>query len=213
MMWHSGYDVVGKLPIFSEDEIRNEPMLFACSMTYALNNGGPITKSFIDKLPEEFFNRNVIIDSRVSMLMEGWYPAIPGFHIDDIPRSRVDGQPNYLDPEYKSKHVAAVVGDCSLTSFIVGTSIEVSDVDVGDKVYAKWDKEIKDQLQNGTIEERTIGERELVQFGYGDLHRANPATKRGWRLFIRASKDTGRLVFNEIRNQVQVYLPCVNAGW
>ncbi len=188
-------------------------MLFACDVNYAYKNGGPITRRFISEFPEDFFNRKVIIDSKVNMLMEGWYPAIPGFHIDDIPRSRSDGQPNYLNPEYRSKHVAAVVGDCSLTSFILGTSIEVSDVDVGQKVYAKWNKEIRAQVENGTVEERSIGEGELVEFGWGDFHKANPATKRGWRLFIRASKDTARPIFNEKRTQVQVYLPCINAGW
>lgn len=47
-----------------------------------------------------------------------------------------------------------------------------------------------------------------------DYHRAIPATGSGWRFFLRASVNTlTRGPLNEIRNQVQVYLPSEHLGW
>lgn len=60
------------------DQIKNEPMFFNCSLEFAYNNGGPITRSFIMNLPDDWNTDQVVFDSRVHMLMPGWYPAIPG---------------------------------------------------------------------------------------------------------------------------------------
>lgn len=68
--------------------IKNEKMFFNSDLVFAYENGGPITKSFIDNLPEEW-KTNSVFDSRVHMLMPGWYPAIPGWHHDDVPRPKI----------------------------------------------------------------------------------------------------------------------------
>ena len=82
---------------YSDDEVKNEPMLFSCNFEYALILGGPLTARFLAALPPEFLMaKDLIIDSRVHMLMPGWFPCIPGYHHDDVPRaSRLCGQPNY----------------------------------------------------------------------------------------------------------------------
>lgn len=44
-------------------------------------------------------------------------------------------------------------------------------------------------------------------------HRGSPATKNGWRFFIRASINHGRKIENQQRYQVQVYLNDMNTSW
>jgi len=122
-----------ELPFFSVEEIKNEPMLFNCNREYAYKLGGTLTKTFIDALSQDFaYSKDLIIDSRVHMLMPQWFPCIPGFHLDDVPREREDGQPNHLNPSYKAKHCMALIGDCCPTEFAIGDS-EFPDVELGEK--------------------------------------------------------------------------------
>lgn len=104
---------------YSIETVKNEPMFFSSDVNYAYENGGPITKRFLDLLPYRF--NTGVFDSRVHMLMPGWVPCIPGWHHDDVPRTRSDGQPDYENMAYKSEHVMGLVnGDLAPTQFAVG---------------------------------------------------------------------------------------------
>jgi hypothetical protein len=197
---------------WSQDFVKKEPMLFSASREYAMIQGGPITRNFLSYLPKGV---EPIIDSRVHMLMPGWYPCIPGWHLDDVPRTRLDGQPDHAHPAYKSWNVMAIVGDASVTEFIKG---ELSFPDIGlheGAVYGQWNAEINRQLKsaNCTLAVKQVPTSTAVTFKYGAFHRGVPATKNGWRFFIRANYNTAREVKNEIRRQTQVYLPVPEAGW
>ena len=56
---------------YTQDEIKNEEMFFNSSLNFAYENGGEITKGFIDALPSGW--EDGVIDTRVHMLMLGWY--------------------------------------------------------------------------------------------------------------------------------------------
>jgi hypothetical protein len=63
---------------WTDEQIKNEPMLFNCSLDGALALGGDITKEFIKSLykteaGKKIFDGDVVIDSRSHMLMSGWY--------------------------------------------------------------------------------------------------------------------------------------------
>ena len=93
------------LPQFTQLEVKNEPMLWQCDRKFAYENGGPITRAFLDAIKKTNLADDLIIDTRTHMLMPGWWPAIPGYHHDDVPRTRADKQPNYENPEYKSENI------------------------------------------------------------------------------------------------------------
>lgn len=205
----SYFDSVGALPAFSEAEIKAEPMMFSADPGFARSRGGPITRAFLDRLPWE----PTIIDSRVHMLMPGWFPCIPGWHLDDVPRTRADGQPDHVSPAYESVHLASVVGDSSLTRFACGT-FNLLDVPEGrGVVYGEWHREIERLLRHGQVREETITPGAIIEFDWQAFHRGSAATKNGWRFFIRASRNTTRPAHNEVRTQVQVYLSALEAGW
>jgi len=99
---------------FTQDDVKNEPMFFNSDLDFASKNGGPITRAFIKHfISEQGDRRPYVFDSRVHMLMPGWYPCIPGFHHDDVPRSTSTGQPNYVDPEYRSEHCLGLEMVCA----------------------------------------------------------------------------------------------------
>ncbi|ASU00384.1 hypothetical protein [Aeromonas phage AS-yj] len=207
----------------SNDEIKNEPMFFNCDLAFAINHGGPITRSFIAKLPEEWQYGDVVFDSRVHMLMPGWYPAIPGYHHDDVPRPDIPvgqhfitaGQPDYDNPRYMSEHILGLVnGDICPTHFAVGEA-EFSQVPDGELIYRQWHKEVLEKIDNGELVLHTAPDRTLLQFDWQTWHTGSKTVGNGWRWFGRVSRNTDRVkkISNEIRRNAQVYLEFPMEGW
>jgi hypothetical protein len=224
--FNSGFTLLpGLLPDFDPLTIEQEPQFFGADLDYASDHGGPITQAFLHLVPQGWFDEGAILDSRVHMLMEGWMPCIPGWHLDDIPRTRKDGQPDHLNPSYRAEHILALVGNCSRTAFLTG-GIELQDVPDGElgigglcpetSIYGKWHADIEQQLQGppGWAPEVELApERRLIQFNDQSFHRGTPATHAGWRWFARVTRGSDRKPFNKVRTQTQVYLPTPNAGW
>ena len=199
------------VPDFTTAIMKNEPMLFSCDRHQSAKMGGPLTNAFLDRMPVGW--DECVIDSRVHMLMEGWFPCIPGWHLDDVPRTRIDGQPDHVNPEYHAEHLMCIVGDCSKTMFING-DVMLEDVPAGDgTIYEIWHSEIEAMIERGELSATACSTNNLIQFDWQTFHRGSAATHGGWRWFIRATRNTKRIVTNELRRQVQVYLPAVNAGW
>jgi hypothetical protein len=201
------------LPSFSETEIKNEPMLFSCDFEAAAKLGGPLTNSFLANLAMSWDVNGVVIDSRVHMLMPGWFPCIPGWHHDDVPRTRSDGQPNYEAPEYMSEHCMALAGgDICPTQFALGAH-ELPDVPLGGVFYRNWHPIVEGQIGRGEMRLWNAPSNRLIFFDWESMHQGTQANADGWRWFIRASRNTARKPSNELRRQVQVYMPAVMDGW
>lgn len=201
------------LPAFDTPAIKAEPMLFSCDIGAACRLGGPITQAFVENLPHEAFrDGTLIIDTRVHMLMPGWFPAIPGWHHDDVPRG-VNGQPNYDTPDYHAQHALALVGaDVAPTQFAVG-AIRLPGPSPEDVTYGVWHHTVQGMVDRGEATLVEAPDRRVVLFNSHSFHQAVPAVVNGWRWFGRASWNTGRRPTNELRRQVQVYLKNPMEGW
>lgn len=210
---------------FSNEEIKNEPMLFNCNLHSAIRLGGPITRAFLYALMAETDNPfeiikykdwqitdEWVIDSRVHMLMPGWYPCIPGFHHDDVPRERADGQPEYDNPSYRSKHVMGMVGGCSYTQFAIGEA-NFPRIPENEVCYKVWHPIVEKYLEHGKLESVMAENGKLIFFDDRTWHQGTKSVENGWRFFIRVSTKTKRVPTNELRHQVQVYLENPMEGW
>lgn len=207
----------------SNDMIKNEPMFFNCDLEFAMEKGGPITKDFVLSLPNEWLDSDCVFDSRVHMLMPGWYPAIPGFHHDDVPRPPIPvgqhfltaGQPDYDNPRYLSEHIIGLVNaDVCPTNFALGAST-FSEVPEGETVYRQWHPEVVQKLKDGELTSFVAPDRTLVEFDWQTWHTGTKAVSNGWRWFGRVSRNTDRVkkITNEIRVNAQVYLEFPMEGW
>lgn len=192
--------------------IKHEPMLFSADFRFAMQSGGPITRRFLYALPDDIQRRSdLIIDSRVHMLMPGWFPCIPGWHHDDVPRTRPDGQPDYNHPNARDvQHVLAIVdsGTGSMTEFLA-QEIVLKEVPLGKTVYKEFDKKISET--EITVAAAKNGE--MIHFDGGAFHRGTPARSTGWRWFCRVSYNSTRTPVNEIRQNANVYMSDLNSGW
>jgi hypothetical protein len=207
----SGVRFGAQLPEFSEAQVKNEPMLFRCSVESARELGGDITRAFLDAL--NYWGEDGIIDTRVHMLMPGWYPCIPGWHHDDVPRSREDRQPNYVNPEYRAEHAMALInGDICPTEFAIG-KCTMPDVPLGQTIYKIWNDYIVGLIEYGTLERVEAPSNRLVFFDCDTFHQGAVTRKKGWRWFGRITRGSKLKVANEVRRQVQVYMPFPTQGW
>lgn len=200
---------------YPDHVVKNEPMFFNCDLEYAYKNGHDITRTFLDGLPEDWKLDDVVLDSRVHMLMPGWYPCIPGWHHDDVPRSTPTGQPNYDNPEYRSEHLMGLVNaHLAPTSLIYGT-VDVSEPDYNTTIYQVWHPQVQAQVDSGKVMELSPQSGSYIQFDAHTFHTGTKAVANGWRWFIRLSRNTNRVKFitNEVRHQVQVYMDDPTQGW
>lgn len=212
-MYHfdSQMQLGNSLPDFTQDEIKNEPMLFNCRADMAYRMGGPITRAFLEAA-EIKFNADVIVDTRSHMLMKGWFPAIPGWHHDDVPRGP-NGQPDYDTPAYRARHVFALVnGGICPTQFAIG-KCDLPKPEAGQVTYKVWHEMVQNLVDKGEMMLNNSPSNRLVYFDWQTFHQARRAISPGWRWFGRASFSTHRKPTNEIRRQVQVYLEFPMEGW
>lgn len=198
---------------FDVATIKNEPMLFNCDLAFAWYKGGPITRAFINALPTSWQHDRVVLDSRTHMLMKGWYPCIPGWHHDDVPRSTANGQPNYENPEYHSTHILGLVNaEVAPTEFAIGSiELEVPE----QMIYKKWHPQVEEAVRMGDLKLAKARSGVLYAFDCDTFHQGVRAAKDGWRWFARVSQNTDRYktISNEIRSQVQVYMEFPMEGW
>lgn len=206
----------------SNDLIKKEPMFFNSDLEYAYKNGGEITKSFIDNLPIDW-KENVVFDSRIHMLMPNWYPSIPGWHHDDVPRPKIPvgqhfisaGQPDYENTRYFSEHILGLVNaDVCPTEFANGIC-EMPTVEDNETVYKKWHLEVDKLIKDGSLILEKAKDRTLYYFDWQCFHTGVKAVNNGWRWFGRVSRNTDRVntITNEIRMNAQVYLEFPMEGW
>lgn len=208
----------------SNSDIKNEPMFFNCDLNFAWDKGGEITRSFITNLPTEWQqDEGIVFDSRVHMLMPGWYPAIPGFHHDDVPRPDIPagqhfltaGQPDYDNPRYLSEHILGLVNaDICPTHFALGECV-MPQIPDGELIYRHWHNEVEKLIDKGEMQRVAIRDRMLTAFDWQTFHTGEKAIHSGWRWFGRVSRNTDRVkkITNEVRVNAQVYLEFPTQGW
>ena len=205
-----------RLPTYTTTDMKNEPMLFNVALGMAWLAGGRITRDILNCLPRDWQDPHVVVDSRVHMLMPGWFPCIPGWHHDDVPRHPGDGgQPGYRNPAYHSEHLIVLInGDICPTEFALGCAW-FPEVPPDQLTYKTWHPMVDAQIAAGTLQRWTCPSNRMVQFDAHTWHQGTRAVRDGWRFFIRFSRNTERAlrVTNEVRRQVQVYLDNPYEGW
>lgn len=224
MTFNSRFDVIAPFADgIDNDTIKNEPMFFNCDLAFAAEHGGPITRAFVAALPTEWSEQPSVFDSRVHMLMPGWYPAIPGYHHDDVPRPEIPvglhfitaGQPDYDNPRYHSRHIMGLVNaQIAPTDFAVG-KCPMPSVPGDELIYRAWHREVERLIASGEVQRVAAPDRQLIHFDCNAFHTGVKAVASGWRWFGRVSFNTERTgkVTNEVRQQAQVYLEFPMEGW
>jgi len=169
----------------------------------------PIAEQFIAGLPPTGVGDRYIIDSKVVMLMPGMMPCIGGWHFDEVLRDEELGL-DYDGNDDRKTHYMMILdeGTRSLTEFYTGKAPLLT-------TYKELDYELE-HVQKSNISPELftmIQPNRIYQFDWSDAHRGTPASDKGWRYFIRATKYHQRAYINKFRKQVQVYVESFSHGW
>lgn len=210
------WGIVNEIPaIMPDDWISSEPMYYQAEPEFVRANGGYLSDTILDfmrlEIPDGY---NALVDSRVTHTMKGYYPAIPGWHCDNVPRSETYSQPDFSKIDPNCWHYMCNIATSRQVS---NTEFLASPVKLWystDNVWSSIDKAMQDKEINRLCKPpktKFIKPGQIVKFSQTDLHRATPCIEPGWRLFFRVS-ITKKKPVNQIRKQVQVYITG-DAGW
>lgn len=206
----------------SVDLIKNTFGLFRASVEDALRYGGDVTREAIGAMNIRNDKKYVLVDVKVHMLMQGFCPAIPGWHTDGVPRPKMSqsgkGAPDIELQESMDSprfHLLTTGDHCS-TKFATVRNLPLSVPDVpSNTLYADINRQMNEQEAMGQIE--TFSKpRQVVEFDWWELHTAVYANKFGWRYLIRVTESDTMAPLTNLRDvlktQAQVYTPA-NIGW
>lgn len=200
---------------FGQWLVEREPMLFQCSRDFARKACGPITHFVLDLLESQIPNgmaARLRIDTRSHMLMDGWYPAIPGWHCDFLESKNKEYVRNPHDNQVKH---FAFINSGPATEFIENRDLNV---DVEKVTWQEVDKQVS-YFSNTklNIQKCMIGS--IFEYDATELHRATAwhGEDGHWRYYFRATWFPPGHPYegeysDKIRTQTQVYCD-VHKGW
>ena len=193
--------------------IREAPQFYRADVDMVYRLGGPLYRRILDAMPIKGDRAYVTIDSRVHMMMPGWWPCIPGWHCDDFYRfPKAPYQPDLRAiaqvDRLKCIHHMMMWGTAP-TEFVALPFELPPEVHDSPKLYKTCNR----LIESANPETFFVKQGEIVTFGSLDFHRGTQATQSGWRLFVRATESDIYGPINEIRTQTQVYLSDPGAGW
>lgn len=203
--------------------IEGTPNLRRASLANAVLFGGPAMRQALESAPIVGDRKHILVDTKVSMLMPGWWPAIPGWHTDGVPRWRngigwgTDGSPSLkaqndaqLGGYFPRYHTLHVGNDCA-TEFLTKVMRMPVKHDGDEQMYSEITRKIDGVRTQLDILRAPEGF--WVSWDWWNIHQATQATVSGWRLLIRITEsDDAPADSDFIRTQNQVYVP-KEFGW
>lgn len=208
----------------SQELIKNTLGLHNASLDDALKYGGELTRAAIGAMDLTFRKKNIIVDTKIHMLLPGMCPAIPGWHSDGVPRG------NTLDPTAKQEpnihaqeemdspifHLL-VTGESCLTEFINERGFELEVPQEPDsKLYQMVSQQVNDKLKSGELTKYEAPSCTSVMWDWWELHTGIPAKFHEWRFLIRVTESDIQEPKTDlreiIRTQQQGYMT-MEFGW
>lgn len=216
--------LVGRVEQPDQSELKNTFGLWNASYDDAIRYGGEITRLALRKMNIHNDRKNIIVDTKIHMLMPGWSPAIPGWHADGAPRDskknpQGTGLPNTFaqeDDERFNRYHIMVTGYGCLTQYINKPMDIIVPSLPSEKVYAMMSDQVSQTVKEDPSFISTFDTCGVYEFDWWNIHSGVIATKKEWRYLIRVCEsdyyEPRKDLREVIRMQSQIYSPA-NFGW
>lgn len=211
----------------SDAEVEATPIFRQAPLHQAALLGGPLLQRALETVPLAGDRDNVFIDTKVSYLMPGWIPSIPGWHTDGVPRGpernpagkgepNLDAQEELTEQGVTPRYHTMTIGSADCPTRFAVDPIELLLPGSTRELYAETTR-LMGVKQSGDdpVEVIEPGNGEWVSWDWWQLHAAISSRSVGWRLLIRVTETdlVEPRVEKFIRSQSQVYVPSVEIGW
>ena len=208
----------------SQSLVKNTFGLWNASLDDAAKYGGELTRYAIRKMNLRHDRKNIIVDTKVHMLMPGWSPAIPGWHADGAPRDKVTFNPNGSDkPDTfaqetlrPNRYHILVTGTGCLTQYINRPLYVPIPSEPSYDVYSIMSKYVQRKVTEQPEIVSSFDSCRVYEFDWWDIHTGVIATKKEWRYLIRVCEsdfyEPQKDLREVIRMQSQIYSPA-DFGW
>lgn len=214
MLHSTARETERRIAEYSDDAISKEAQIFSGSWEFVEEQDSPIAHeclSLLEGLQDGWSHSNVVIDTRVHMLQPGMFPAIPGWHLDAVPRNVKTGQPDLADANVETQHATLFLGPAP-TRFL-RAQLLVPETPHGANTYSVLHNQVEKLLASITLKDEAARPGYFTLFDSQGIHRAAAAEIPGWRYFFRATRGSHLRARNELRTQTQVYVSSLGAGW
>ena len=176
-----------------------ERPLFAALGDFAFERGGPLTKLFLEELPESF-DGPLIVDSSLLWLNRGQGPRTRWFHHEVFPGETRNGY-GRANGELGAEHVACAFGAGAGRDFLVGRLPDPESLYCVDpEQFVVRDERLRRLRDERQLGQAHVAARTLHRYSGASFLRALPADAAGFHFFIRASRGSERAVVNGFRN-------------
>lgn len=205
-------------PVMTLAQASKEPRLVGVSMALAYEKGGQLTRRIMKALgdatqgygPKVPKGLHAIVDTRCQRLMPGMYPAIPGWHCDDIPRPTYEGQPDFSLVNPEARHFTAY---CETVPNVSNTEYVLSPFEFTPTQGPVW-RELHRTLENSRGLLRGHQRAGVIMaMSHDTPHRATACQNRGWRFWLRLSFMHRKPEAPLIASQEHVYVVSEANGW
>ena len=217
-----------KIGEVTQAEIEGEVNLRQASLLNAHRHGGMVTRSALNCLELVGDRKHVIVDTKVTFLLPGMYPAIPGWHTDGVPRltglaGTYDpagrGAPSIkaqVDEAISAPHYHLLLAGEGPHTFFLDDAVTLNLSDEDPALYREMSEQVRELSEKGFLAVDRAPEREWLTWSWWDIHAAPPATTAGWRYLIRVT-ESDHIPPREdpkdyLRKQSMVYVP-TEFGW
>jgi hypothetical protein len=207
------------------DLVKVTPGLWNCDPDDAARYGGELTRAALGAMALRNDRKYVVVDTKVHMLMPGFWPAIPGWHTDGAPRGpnfnpAAGGPPDIWrqeDPAARSPRFHLLVtGEGCLTQFAqdaIDLSIPVAPTP---DLYRHVSHLVNAAVEVGAVRTAHVELCTAWEWDWWALHQGVVAEHSEWRFLMRVTETDylapQRDLRQIIRTQHQVYVPA-EFGW
>lgn len=179
---------------------RHETPLFAAGVEFALETSGPIAREFLDKLPENWRQGNLVIDSTLVWLGRGYRQGEMIWCHEPFP-GRTDGAPGQSNAQQAAEHIACCFGPAGI-DFLQGEAAEEELAHAPHTPEGLRERHtlLQTKIDGGHLSIEAIPPFAMYRYRWGAFHRHQVAVSSGFHFWIRATRGDCRPLVNGIRN-------------
>ena len=180
--------------------LEEEEPLFAATADFAAEFGGPITRLFVESLPQDWGSLPLVIDTMLVWLTVGTYAGPIRFHREPYPLNDL-GAFDMANADRGVDHINVVIGPAGIEALIGVLPLGLPDKPLRADQAAAMERDtlLRGCVDRGELSVASINPSELFRSTAETFVRHIPAERAGFHFFMRATRGSRQPLVNGFR--------------